>query len=150
MCPPNSSPARPCGGSGWRQPPGKTFMCSLNILMQLCWLELWQLYFGVCLSVRGGVRVSVAVCRTSVAPQTHFKRTSNAAQLHFKRTSNAPQTLKKLKKNNVEKVSLYMLIYLHIPPYTSIYLYILPNRFIYFHIPPYTWKSWILGKRRST
>ena len=140
--------------------------------MQLCWLELWQLYFGE--GVVSGVRV-LAVCvalqthlkrssnapqthlkrssnapqthlkrasnapqthlkRSSNAPQTHLKRTSNAPQTHLKRTSKAPQTLKKLKKNNLEKVGLYMLIYFHIPPYTSIYLHIALYTFIYRHI----------------
>ena len=45
--------------------------------------------------------------------------TSNTPQTHLKRTSNASQTVKKLKKNNVEKVG----IYAYISSYTSIYLH---------------------------
>ena len=97
---------------------------------------------GGCPGVRGCLshlsRISNApqtyVKCTTIALQTHVKRTSNAPQTHFKRTSNAPQTLKKLKKNNVEKVCLYMLLYLHIPLYTFIYLRIALYTFIYSHI----------------
>ena len=46
------------------------------------------------------------------------------------KTMSKKWTPKKLKKNNVEKEGLYILIYLHIPPYT----------FIYPHVPPYTSK----------
>ena len=57
------------------------------ILMQLCWLELWQLYLR-CLSVQG-----VSGCPwLSVAPLSQLKRISNVCQTHLKRTSNAPQT----------------------------------------------------------
>ena len=31
-------------------------------------------------------------------------------------------------------------LYAYIPPYTSIYIQILPNSFIYLHVPPYTLK----------
>ena len=72
--------------------------------------------------------------RTSNVAQTQLKRISNASQTHLKRMSNAPQTLKEFKKSNVEKVGLYMLIYLHIPPYTFVYLQIALYTFIYSHI----------------
>ena len=53
---------------------------------------------------------------------------------------------KKLKKNNVVKVGLYMLIYLH----TLIFLQIASNSFIYLYIPPYTLKYPIFGKSDPT
>ena len=114
--------------------------------MQLCWLELWQLYFGE--GVVSGVRV-LAVCvarqthfkRTSNAPQTHLKRASNAFQTRLKRTSNAPQThlkpSKSWKKTMSKKwffICLCTFIYLHIPPYTFIYLQIALYTFIYPHV----------------
>ena len=52
----------------------------------------------------------------------------------LKQTMSTKWTTKKFKKNNVEEVCSYMLIYLHIPPYTFMYLHIPPNSFIYPHI----------------
>ena len=60
-----------------------------------------------------------------------------ALKKHKKRQCRQSGPNKKLKKINVEKVSSYMLIYLH---YTFIYLHIPPNSFIYLHIPPDTSK----------
>ena len=62
----------------------------------------------------------------------------------------ACRPLKRLKKNNVDKVDPQKLqkkqyrqsglIYAHIPSYTFIYLQIPPNSFIYLYIAPHTLK----------
>ena len=66
--------------------------------------------------------------------------------MHFYDPPKTPKSEKKtnvekvdpqrVEKNNVEKVGLYILIYLHILSYTFIYLHIPPNSFIY--TPSYT------------